>query len=611
MFIFKRITMYKKIVFIISVLFFAAGCKKDPGLVAPTDSYSFSNYPANLFDLSTILAPCYGNLRDPNLYGFNLLPKALANCTHTANSLYNGDPSWNEMTNTNLSVTNQYALGAWTSFFAGVKNCNVFLNGVAFYNKTYARPEDKAAVDQLTGQAYFLRAWYNFQLECYFGESYIIAGAGGDKMGLPVFSSLATSIDSTQKARSTVRQTWDFIINDLKQAATLLQGKVWTGNDQGRASEWAAKALLGKAYVFTQDWGNARTTLLDVINNSGKSLMPYDKYRDAFVGISANEFNEESLFELNIDQDSRGNYGVYGNTPNATSINGLIWPPWALGKDGTEGNANPMGYGNEIFHDKNVLRFGFNIGTYQLVNNPAFDGTKPASNTNPARIMDPAYKLQSLTVRTAKTADPRLFVNALQPWVDSVKYDGATWFPVSKPGAFAGQAAAYAWSFRKYSPIFNNINNVGPADAWNVYLLRLADVYLLYAEASKGAGDNPAALEYLNKVKRRAYGYPVNAPSPVDYGSLTATTSAIGDPVLGNNPLYYERWAELFNEGHWWFDVCRWRIGKSEASFYGTASNVTGPFQWDDQKSYAWPIPLNEINSNAKIAKQQNPGYIK
>ncbi|GGH65295.1 hypothetical protein HNQ91_002111 [Filimonas zeae] len=587
------------------------GCRKDPALVSPTDSYATNVYPKTLSDLNSVLAPCYSNLRDPNLFGFNLSPKALANCTHTANSSYGGDASWNEMTNTNLTITNQFVLGAWTSFYTGVKNCNATLAAADFYAANYARAEDKTAIDQVRGQALFMRAYYYFNLAGYFNEAYITTTGGGDKMGLPLFDKLPASLDSTQKPRATVRATWDLIINDLTQAATLLKGKVWTGDEQGRVSEWAAKGLLGKAYVFTQDWAKARTVLLDVITNSGKTLMPYAKYRDAFIGISANEFNEESLFELNIDEDSKGNYGVYGNTPNATAITGLIWPPWALGNDGTEGNANPLGYGNEFLHDQNVLRFGYQAGTYTLVNNPAFDGSKPAGYTNPQKVIDPVYKAKALLVRTAQTADPRLYVNALQPWLDSVKFDGKNWYPVSKPNFLASTAGAYGWSFRKYAPNFNNINNTGPADAWNQYLLRLADVYLLYAEASKGAGDNTTALEYLNKVKRRAYGYAINSASPVDYTSLTATTSAAaaGDPVLGNNPLYYERWAELFNEGHWWFDLCRWRIGKSEATFYGTALNVNGPFQWNDAKSYTWPIPLNELNSNGKIAGQQNPGY--
>jgi hypothetical protein len=582
--------------------------KKDLDTTSDPAVYSTSNYPSSVNDLQSILAPCYSVLRDQNLFGFNLMPKALSNATHTANSAYNGDLSWNEMANTNLSVTNQYSTGAYTSFYTGVKNCNVALAAADLYMSKYAKGDDQQTVNYIRGQAYFLRAYYYFQLECLFGESYITPTTGGEKMGVPIYNGVPGDLASTQVPRATAREVWNLVESDLKQAATLLKGQVWSGNDLGRVTEWSAKGLLGKAYVFTQDWNNARTTLQDVIQNSGKTLMPFAKHADAFNGNSANEFNEESLFELNIDADARGNdYGIYGGKAyNSTAINGLVWPAWALGADGTEGSASPLGYGNEIVHDRNITRFGYNIGYYNLVPNPAYTGSNP-SYKNPAQIMDPVYRQRALDVRANKTADPRLFVNTVQPWIDQVKPDGTTVYPASKPNFYAGQTNTYGFSFKKYSPINYNENNNGPADAWNFYLLRMADVYLLYAEASKGAGDNATALEYLNKVKRRAYNLPVNAPSAVDYASLSAQTSAINDPVLSNNPLYYERFAELFNEGHWWFDVCRWRIGKSEAQYYGTALNLTGPIAWDDNKSYTWPIPLAEINSNSKI--KQNPGY--
>jgi len=609
--------MLKKIFILTLAVIIVAGCKKDPGLlVSPTDQYSTNNYPASVNDLQSILAPCYSNLRDPGLFGFNFMPKALSNSMHVVNSAYNGDQAWNEMANTNLTVGNSHSSDAWQAFFTGVKNCNVTISAVALYNSKYAKPADATSVNLILGQAYFLRAYYYFELECLFGESYITTAAGADKMGLPLFSSIPSTLDATQLPRSTTRQTWDFIESDLKQAATLLKGKVWTGNDEGRVSEWAAKGLLGKAYVFTQDWTDAKTTLFDVIQNSGKTLMTYTQYHDAFNGNTANEFNSESLFELNIDPNSQGGYGVYSGAANATSIDGLIWAPWSLGGDGTEGGAFPLGYGNEFLHDQNVLRFGYNIGSnYALVANPNF---KPAPATpsykNPALIMDPVYKAKAIAVRTGQTADPRLFVNAMQPWVDSVKFDGVNYAPSAKPNFFAGNTGVYGWSVRKYAPIFYNENSGQGnfptnevADAWNYYLLRLADVYLLYAEASIGSGDNVTGLEYINKVKRRAYSLPINTPSAVDYASLAAKTVAINDPVLGNNPLYYERWAELFNEGHWWFDVCRWRLGKSEAAYFGTAINVNGPFQWDDSKSYVWPIPISEMNANSKM--KQNPGY--
>ena len=139
-----------------------------------------------------------------------------------------------------------------------------------------------------------------------------------------------------------------------------------------------------------------------------------------------------------------------------------------------------------------------------------------------------------------------------------------------------------------------------------MYFLRLPDVYLMYAEAlSRGNGDKSTALEYINKVHRRAYAQPVDVPSKFDYKSLTDKTIAAGaGDIIANDPLKYERWAEFFGEGHWWFDVCRWKIGAQEQAYYKKVKS--GALNWADRK-YALPIPQDEINNNSKI--KQNPGY--
>lgn len=609
--------MYNKIYTIaIAAALLVSGCKKDPELVGPKDQYSTGNYPATLNDLESVLAPGYSNLRDQHLFGFNYLTKMMANATHAGNSAHS-DADWLGFIDvSNMQPANGFVAGVWQALYAGVKNTNVALAGADFFEKNYAKEADKPKIDLIRGQAYFLRAYYYFQLENLYGQDHLVNPTAKDTMGVPLFKGLPKSFEETQQPRAHKDAVWALIESDLQTAASLLKGKVWTGNDLGRVTEWAAKGLLGKAYVFRKEWTKAKTVLKDVIDNSGKTLMPYAKYRDAFIGISANEFNEESLFELNIDQDSKGGYGVYSGAANATSINGLIFPPYSLGNDGQEATSVPLGYGGNIgLHDKNVLRFGYPEGTYTLVDNPDFDDDEDASYKNPKKIMDPAYKTRALAVRTNKTADPRLYVNTLQPWLDSVKRDGTNWYPVSRPAYIMGDAnlnEQYGWSFRKYAPIFNHMDNVGPADAANIYILRLADVYLLYAEACANTSDETNALIYLNKVKRRAYSLPIDVPSSIDYKSLTGETMAKGeanDPVLGNNPLYYERWAEFFNEAQWWFDVCRWHIGASEAAFYVTARSLNGvAFKWTD-KSYAWPIPITELNSNPKLAGQQNPGY--
>jgi len=593
-----------------------AGCKKAPVNVGPPNQYSSSTYPATVTDLQSVLVSCYANLRDQGIFGFHYMPKALSNSMHTVNSEYNGDPGWNEMAATNLTVGNEYPSETWQALFVGIKDCNVTIFAANTLLKTNPSA-DKNTINLILGQAYCLRGWYYMQLECLFGEAYMGAGGvNGDKLGMPLYTQVPANLAETQVERSSVKDTWALIISDFKQAAELLKGQTWPASDAARATEWSAKGLLGKAYVYTQDWANAKTTLQDVIDHSGKTLMSYDTYHDAFNG--SNKFNSESLLELYIDQDSKGGYGIYSGAANSSTINGLIWAPRTFGGysgtvpfTGREDNTQALGYPNEFVHDQNVVRFGYSIGSsYDLVNNPNFKAAQPESFLNPKQIQDPAYKAQALAVRTNKTADPRLWVNTLQPWIDSVKYDGTNWAKVSKPDVYAFQKDHYGFSMRKYAPIDYNENTIN-SDKWDYYLLRLADVYLLYAEASIGAGDNATGLEYLNKVKRRAYGLPINSASAIDYKSLTDQTSAktANDPVLGNNPLYYERWAELFNEGTWWFDVCRWKIGQSEAAFFGSALNVNQPLNtsFNPAKSYVWPIPLSEINTNSKI--RQNTGY--
>ena len=603
--------MKQKICIVLLGLSILSGCTKSPSNVLPTNAYSQVNFPNTLDGLNSVLAAAYSNLRDGNLYGFNLLPKALASATHTCNAPTE-DPYWNEMGGNNISVANTYVDGAWQAFFDGVKNCNVTLAAADFYQTTYSHPTDLPTINLIRGQAYFMRAFYYFNLENFFGEDHILSPSATDTLGVPIFTTLPTSLAASQQPRSSIKSVWALIESDLNQAATLLKGQVWTGPDVDRVTEWSAKSLLGKAYVFTGDYADAKTVLTDVITNSGKSLMDYGDYAYSFVGGS--KVNSEAIFEMNIDSTGNGNgYGIYGTVPNSTTIMGLIWPPWCLGGDGTEANSQALGYGNEVVHDKSVLRFGWTLGNYTLVANPNFNASQSPSQNNPKLTIDPVYKAKALAARSNGSVDPRLFINALEPQIDSVMPDGKNWFKVAHPSYYLNGAGDLAFSERKYAPVYNNVNNYGPADCSDIYFIRLAEVYLLYAEACMNSGDNPDALEYINRVRRRAYGYPVATASAIDYKSLTDQTpaAAAGDPVLGTNPLYYERWAELFNEGEWWFDICRWHLGPSEAAYYQTAINNTvasGVLSFNTA-NYAWPIPLNEINTNPQIAKQQNPGY--
>jgi len=384
--------------------------------------------------------------------------------------------------------------------------------------------------------------------------------------------------------RKTVKEGWDFVISDLKAAEGLLKNTSWTGaTDKYKVSGWAVKGFLGKVYAYQADWANAKTYLGDVVANSGKSLVSFEVYKDMFNG--KNEFTSESLFELNLNVDMTARGG--DDQSMGSSIGMVIAPTYVSDNGGQAASA----WSNVFPHAKNIARFGFNEGHY----------FKPGTTSANIANVDPAYITRSLEAKKKQTVDPRLWVACYQPYVDSMVVSGKK-RPISHYLDIT-ELDMEAWSFRKFTNPNGTEAEINMSDGANFPWLRLADVYLLYAETLSHSGDNAGALEYINKVKRRAYGLPVNAPSAMDYKSLTDQTKA-SDAVLKNDPLKYERWAELFAEGHWWLDVRRWQIGDKEAAYYQRIRG--GAIQWDPT-DYAQPIPINEITSNVNM--RQNPGY--
>lgn len=128
--------------------------------------------------------------------------------------------------------------------------------------------------------------------------------------------------------------------------------------------------------------------------------------------------------------------------------------------------------------------------------------------------------------------------------------------------------------------------------------LRYADVLLMYAEANDMAehGPSPLAVECLNRVRRRGYGYLPDAISPVDYPTTGWSETSFRDSVL------QERGYELFMEGKRWEDLKR----------TGKAAEVIQQVKGIKIKEAAllWPIPQQEIDTNPEIGPEdQNPGY--
>ncbi len=131
---------------------------------------------------------------------------------------------------------------------------------------------------------------------------------------------------------------------------------------------------------------------------------------------------------------------------------------------------------------------------------------------------------------------------------------------------------------------------------YSVPIYRYTEAFLIYAEAADMAAGAPSALalERLNMIKRRGYGYDAATVSPVDYPA-GMSKDAFRDAVLT------ERGYEFILEGRRWWDLKR--TGRVK-----TAMQAAGRTFSDAR--LLWPIPTEEINNNPSLTTaDQNPGY--
>jgi len=137
------------------------------------------------------------------------------------------------------------------------------------------------------------------------------------------------------------------------------------------------------------------------------------------------------------------------------------------------------------------------------------------------------------------------------------------------------------------------------ADALAIYpapMYRYAEALLFYAEASARAEESVSdlALERLNMIKRRAYGYDPDVASPVDYPAGMSL-----DDFL--EAVAQERAYEFIIERRRFYDLKR--TGKVKEAF-AAAGKV-----FIDERMF-FPIPEDEINNNPALSQEdQNPGY--
>lgn len=140
------------------------------------------------------------------------------------------------------------------------------------------------------------------------------------------------------------------------------------------------------------------------------------------------------------------------------------------------------------------------------------------------------------------------------------------------------------WTFVSKYPNREGANGLSDSP-----IVRISDVYLMYAECCAYTGDEPTAITYLDKIRQRA--------------DLTAVaTTATGDAL--KDAIFLERRKELLYEGHYFFDLKRY--GMSINSSYKTPGVLFTTITYPNTK-LAMPIPQREVDNNPNMV--QNPGY--
>jgi hypothetical protein len=379
---------------------------------------------------------------------------------------------------------------------------------------------------------------------------------------VPVIENNFDHLFDTSITRNTVTSVWRFITREMRAAAADLPE---TSIQEGRLTLWSAEAMLARFYLtragVESTGGVKKQQFLDsakyfaqrVINNSGRSLL--SNYNDLFKYPYDN--NKESLFELQWVFSGSNVWGTNNSMPEYLAYS----PDIAFG-----------GWGG----DKGA--------TWWLVSQ--YEGI--AAQTN--------------GTLKGRTVDQRLYATfmlpgAYYPEITKVTDRTKLIFP------FTGTDNNFL-NVKKYvigSPI--DLAGIATQQHYpnDTYMMRLAEMYLVYVEAAMGnttSTSDATAIDYFNKVHTRA-GLPAY---------VVAGTNGSGPLTL--DMLLSERFKEFAMEGMSWYDMVSlhyWNPSKAfsilnsqdRGLFFTQPDIMPNPTEWTFTKT-SWfterTISANEGN---------------
>lgn len=253
--------MKKSIIFLLAVsALILTSCKKILDKL-PTDAQPGEEVLKSANNVLSVLVASYSRFTDNNFVGGEAQRTAelygdqldLTNAT-------GGAPA--QFVSRQFNTFNQQGRDIWFTGYEAISRANTVLKAIEeeSFNDTSA-----IAKSTWRGEALFIRGAAHFELVRLFAKPYT-SSPSNPGIVLRLKALTATEAQVT-KQRSSLQETYDAVIADLKSAETLLPPA-----NGIRAGKWAAKALLARVYFNMGDYQNAYTYANDVITNGGFTL---------------------------------------------------------------------------------------------------------------------------------------------------------------------------------------------------------------------------------------------------------------------------------------------------------------------------------------------------
>lgn len=575
----QHTNFFSLIITITSLSILVTNCSLDETLygVATTDRFIQTET-----DAKFVVNGVYANFQTFNSFKSSTAGLVLYSGDDFASSQISQSNSAGVWLNRLFTSSNKYVQYAWSSFYDAINRANSANEAVA--GAELLSTEFK---ERIEGEMTFVRGFSYYYLVRLFG-------------GVPLWTTATKPGESFYKPRESVDDVYAQIFADFKNAnEKCLPLSQQPQSEFGRATKGAAQAILAQAYLTYANY-------LDLNNRSSES---HEYYQEAVSWTDSVLLSGEYRL-LNNYADL---YDV-GNERNA--FNEVIFGI-QFTRDNTAASANSKGsewaYYTQPRTRRNIcgnVSFGVGNGNLKL---------------------QPWFVEQYFTGEYS--GDYRSEVSFLTAW------DGYTTAGLArKYVTFPLNAPNSTDLIRESQPYLNKYKDPDGIDIRNnendLYIIRLAEVYLIKAEALNELGNQSEAYIAFNKVRERAR--MANGTSRTTPADLTSGLTKEEFRMA----VYNERGLELVGEGQRFFDSIRMRYMNSNITMLQWRMETFYPNLPADQKalpswnssSQTWrggrvymlnvtewnerfllyPIPTSELDANPNFGAKyprQNPGW--